>query len=147
MNAMSGMIATRTATVEDHDNLVKLAKTSKYTKDFSNAVMFSSPAAYAKGWIKLVENERREVLALSCVRHKSREPKTMLYFLVVAEECRGKNIASQLLDTVMASSPHKIMQLNVMKDNEALKFYQKLGFAIVGEAMGGTAYALEKEYV
>ena len=136
----------RRATIQDHDRLVKLAKQSKYTKDFSNAVMFSSPAAYDKGWIWLAENAQGEAVGLACVRHKSREPKTMLYFVVVDERERGHGIAFDLLKVVMQNAPHSRMQLNVMKDNEALKFYQKHGFQIVGEAIKGEAWALEKEW-
>lgn len=138
------MIGFKIAGQQDHEKILKLAKTSKYTKDFSNAVMFSSPAAYAKGWIRIAENEAGEVVGFTCVRHKVREPKTVLYFLNVREDVRKQNVAKMLLDLVMSDSPHKTMQLNVMKDNEAKGFYDRQGFQVTGEAINGQAHQMEK---
>lgn len=139
-------VRVRTATPADHDAIFKVAKTSKYTKDFSNRVMFSSDAAYEKGWIAVAETDEGEIIGFTCVRHKSREPKTMLYFITVRPDWGGHGIGRDLLDAVMAHSPHRVMELNVMKDNEALNFYLRLGFRIVGDAMGGQAHRLEKEW-
>lgn len=135
------------ASPEDHKDILQVAKISKYTKDFSNQVMFSSEAAYEKGWInKALIDESGPIIGFTCVRHKVREPKTMLYFIGVLPEFGGMGIGRSLLDFAMASSPHKTMELNVMKDNEALKFYERLGFRTVGEAMKGEALRLEKDW-
>lgn len=146
----------RPAYHQDHKEIVALAKRSKYTSDFSNAVMFSSERAYDNGWIKVAEkleetaNGRLQsgpIVAFTCVRHKTRVPETVLYFVQVAEEYRSLRLGEIMLDEVMRTGPHKTMRLNVMKDNErAIKFYERLGFAIVGEAIGGNAVAMTKEY-
>lgn len=135
----------RRATKEDHAAIVKVAKSSKYTRDFTNTVMFSSDAAYEKGWIRVMEHEG-EIVGFTCVRHKTRQPKTMLYFVAVAPEFRRNGLGWIMLEEAMAAGPHSTMELNVMKDNEALKFYERNGFRIVGEAMKGQAYRLEREF-
>lgn len=133
------------ATKADHKELVRIAKTSKYTKDFSNSLMFSSDVAYAKGWImKAILNGK--IVGLSCVRHK-RDGTTMLYFVTIDPECRSKGIGEKLLTWVMMRGPHQRMRLNVMKDNtKAIAFYDRLGFAVVGEAMKATAWQMEKTF-
>ena len=68
----------RAATPDDHPDILAVTKTSKYTKDFSNRVMFSSDAAYEKGWIMIAENPGTKMLGFTCVRHKVREPVTMV---------------------------------------------------------------------
>lgn len=136
----------RVATPADHDEIVKVAKTSKYTRDFSNRVMFSSDAAYEKGWIRVAEEDGK-IVGFTCVRHKVRDPKTMLYFVTVLPEYRRKGVAFLLLEETMHASPHTTMELNVMKDNEAaISFYNRHGFRIAGEAMGGEAHRLEREF-
>ena len=141
---MNTKILIRPATQDDHKELVKLAAQSKYTKDFSNALMFSSPAAYEKQWIACAEFEGK-LIGLACVRHKVRAPETMLYFLIVDKEFRKDGFGRDLLDIIMLNGPHKIMRLNVMKDNEAVGFYKKLGFKIISkDALKGEAYQMEK---
>ena len=135
----------RVATPDDHAAICVVAKTSKYTKDFSNRLMFSSDAAYAKGWI-LVAEHRGEILGFTCVRHKVREPVTMLYFITVHPDERGGFIGERLLKHVMQQSPHTCMALNVMKENRAVSFYERLGFKIAGDAFGGEAYRMVKEW-
>ena len=135
----------RRATVDDHKKLVKLAAQSKYTRDFSNAMMFSSEAAYEKGWILCVEDAKGDIVGLSCVRHKVRAPETMLYFLVVDAAHRKNGLAELLLNSVMLQGPHNTMRLNVMKDNDAVGFYNKLGFKVISdEALKGEAFQMEK---
>lgn len=137
----------RSATVEDHKALVALAKTSKYTKDFSNRMMFSSDAAYEKGWIRLAEEEDGTIIGFTCVRHKSRFPETMLYFIVVDPEYRSQGIGEILIKDAVQHAPTNMMRLNVMKDNtQAKKFYDRLGFTVAGVAIDGTAWSLEKEF-
>ena len=134
------------ATEADHEELVRLAKTSKYTKDFSNRVMFSSPVAYARGWIiKAVRDGK--IVGFSCVRHKVRQPEVMLYFIVVDPEFRSKGIGEFLIRHTMQSAPSRRMALNVMKDNDrAIAFYRRLGFQEDGEAMDGLALRLTREF-
>ena len=130
---------------DDHKELVAIAKTSPYTKDFSNALMFSSQAAYDKGWIMKASLDGG-VVGLTCVRHK-RNGVTMLYFVTVRPEHRSYGIGEKLLRWVMMRGPHDRMQLNVMKDNaKAVAFYLRLGFAVVGEAMKGQAHCMEKTF-
>lgn len=136
----------RAATEADHKELVKIAKSSEYTKDFSNRVMFSNTAAYEKGWIRVAVQLER-IVGFTCVRHKARTPETMLYFVTVDPEVRSQGIGEGLLNDVMEHGPHRLMALNVMKKNtRAVKFYKRLGFTIAGEAMDGNAHRMEREW-
>ena len=130
----------------EHDMILAIAKTSRYTKDFSNRVMFSSDAAYEKGWIKVAESDAGEIIGFTCVRHKTRQPETMLYFITIHPEWRGQGVGKIMLDEVMDDGPHSRMALNVMKDNEAVSFYENLGFERVGEAINGGAWRMEREW-
>lgn len=122
---------------------MKVAKQSPYTRDFSNHI-FSGPAMYEKNWIKVVENSSGTIEGFYCVRHKTREPATTLYFLGVDGLRRGNGIGERLLLELKADSPHRCIQLNVMKDNpRAIEFYYRHGFQAVGEAMKGKALKLE----
>ncbi len=137
---------TRLATVEDHPDILAIAKTSKYTKDFGNRLMFSSDAAYEKGWILVAVDILEVIVGFTCVRHKVREPVTMLYFITITPKERDKKIGELLLDDVMRRGPHTCMALNVMKENRAVSFYERLGFKIAGDAFGGEAYRMVKEW-
>ena len=131
---------------QDHKALVRFAAKSKYTRDFSNELMFSSEAAYNKGWILKCVDDEGNIIGMSCVRHKSREPVTMVYFIIVAESVRGMGIGRKLLKQLVKDGPHTTIQLSVMKDNtEAMQFYKRLGFKIVGETMKGKANLLQAE--
>lgn len=134
----------RDGRVEDHKELVKVAKTSPYTGDFSNRVMFSSDAAYDKGWIRVIYKDG-EILGYYCVRHKSRgEKATALYFITVRPEWRSKNLGLILLEDMKARSPAGIIQLNVAKKNEAARrFYERHGFTVTGESLGGAGWSME----
>jgi len=138
----------RAATPADHAELVKLAKTTEYTRDFSNKLMFSSDDAYAKGWIRVATIEG-DIVGFTCVRHKSRKPflETMLYFVVVDPAHRSQGIGELLLEDAMFHGPHTMMRLNVMKKNaRAVSFYKRLGFRIAGVSLEGHAYSMEREY-
>lgn len=134
-----------TALPDDHKKILQIAKQSKYTKDFGS-MMFSSPEAYAKGWIR-VALRGLDIVGFTCVRHKVRAPETVLYFITVDESARSQGVGWQLIEEAMASGPHKVMTLNVSKTNtRALEFYLRHGFKVVGEAIEGTAHAMRKEF-
>lgn len=135
----------RPATVEEHKEILDIAKTSKYTRDFGSH-MFSPPAAYEKGWIMVAVMKGR-IVGFTCVRHKVRAPETMLYFITVHPDHRSGLIGQRLLEHVMKEGPHTKMALNVMKENErAVAFYKRIGFWIAGEAMKGEAYRMERNF-
>ncbi len=135
----------RTATPADHKAILQVAKQSKYTKDFSNQVMFSSEAAYAKGWIR-VKEVGGEIVGFTCIREKVRSPETVLYFIGVHPKVTGCGIGQELIQDIMDRTKHRCMTLNVSKDNSAKQFYDKLGFSVVGESLKGTGFALKKEW-
>ncbi|YP_009966446.1 acetyltransferase [Pseudomonas phage vB_PaeS_PAO1_Ab19] len=136
----------RRATLDEHKAILQVAKQSKYTKDFSNQVMFSSPAAYEKGWICVAELDG-EIRGFYCIREKVRSPETVLYFIGVDQEAKGRGLGKQLIEHIMASTRHRRLALNVNKQNEeAQAFYQRLGFQVAGESLGGQGLALFKEW-
>lgn len=139
-------ITLRPAKSEDHDEILKIAKQSKYTKDFSNRVMFSSDDAYEKGWIRVAEVDGK-IVGFTCVRHAKRWPETILYFIGVDDEHKSQGIGEDMIHMVMASGPHSRMRLNVMKDNvRAQQFYERLGFEVSGVAINGEAWSMTKEF-
>lgn len=141
----------RLATKADHEEILRVAKQSVYTKDFSNTVMFSSDAAYEKGWIQIAREvtptgKELGCVGFTCVREKTRVPEVVLYFIGIDKGVQRQNIGSMLLENAMARSKHKTMSLNVAKDNQqAIDFYTKHGFIIRDDqALNGTGYNLVK---
>lgn len=136
----------RPARYEERDKLCALAKTSKYTKDFSNSQMFSGETHFAKGWIRVAEIDGR-IVGFTCVRHKvKRTAETVLYFVVVDPAQRGKGVGHALIQDMYDNSPYKTFTLNVMKTNfEAASWYYRMGWLVAGESLGGQALALRIE--
>lgn len=140
----------RSASTLDHVGLLKIAKTSPYTRDFGNRLMFSSDAAYDKGWIWLASQQLPDtgehVLGFTCVREKTRVDEVMLYFIVVDQTVRSMGLGEKLLRGLEERTTRSRVALNLLKENErAGQFYKRLGYKVVGEAMGGLAWRLHKE--
>ena len=138
------VIKIRPATQADHEVLLAIAKSHKATRDFGH-IMFSGEQAYQKGWIRLATlRDDTSVVGFTCVRHKVREPKTSLYYIVVAPSARRSGIGTELLADLKTSSPHRCIELSCMKDNQhALAFYAKHGFQTTGDALKGKGVHLE----
>lgn len=133
----------RPAKKEEHKAIIKVAVKSKFTSDFTNRLMFSSDAAYRKGWIWVAELGD-EIVGFTCVRHKIREPVTVLYFIGVHPNVRDQGIGRALMEQLVLESPHKCIHLNVIKTNiGAVKFYQDLGYKIIGSTMANQAHQME----
>ena len=131
---------------EDHKTLVKLANMSKFTAAFSS-IMFSSEESYEKGWIR-VAMYGDDIVALSCVRHKKREPKTVLYFLIVHPHVRGHRVGEKMLKDLEKQTPHNCLKFNVSKENpDARKFYARHGYRVTSNsAMHGTGWEMERSW-
>lgn len=130
----------------DHDAIVKLARQSKFVRDFSSH-MFSSEAAYEKKWIRVAMKGKR-IVGFTCVRHKVRAPETVLYFIGVDKDTQREGIGFELMRDLQDQSPHKRIALNVDKTNiEAIGMYTRLGYEIEhGDALNGTAHHMAKEW-
>lgn len=127
-----------------HKEIVKVAKLTKWTKDFSNQMMFSSSASYSKGWIK-VATLLGKIVGFACYREKARVPKTVLYFVGVQPDQQRKGIAWSLIEKVMKDSRHMTMELKCAKDNlDTHNYYLKKGFQDVGE--DDTYWMMEKNF-
>jgi len=127
------------APYEVHDEIVKLARLSPFTRDFSNH-MFSGEEAYKKGWIGMTRHHGspNNINGFVCVRHCSNRPYTSLYFIGVMENAKGTGISDALLNWVIDHTPHKQIRLGCMNDNmEGNNFYTKHGFTTVGEKYKG----------
>lgn len=131
---------------EHHRRICAMARTSPYTRDFGS-IMFSSEAAYEKGWIR-IGVVGRGIVAFTCVRHKTRSPETKLYFITVQPEYRGLGIGQQMMGDLEEQTPHRRIVLDVAKTNEdARRFYERLGYVVVSEnGIRGTAWTLAKEW-
>lgn len=137
----------RKAKFTEHAEIMKVAKLTKYTRDFSNH-MFSGEAMYSKGWINVALMEYQVqyngFVGFYCVRHKVRTPSTTLYFIGVIPEAQEMKVGTDLLQHMKDNSLYKCIELNCMKDNEpALKFYEKHKFQVTGESLGGKGLHLE----
>jgi ribosomal protein S18 acetylase RimI-like enzyme len=123
----------------DHLGILAIARTSQYTKDFGNEVMFSGPVHYDKEWIRVCIDASRPqtpptILGFTCFRVKVRAPKVKLYFLGVAPDHFREGVATRLVADLQEQLPatHPMIELSCARDNEAaLQLYTKLGFAIV----------------
>lgn len=135
----------REARVEEHDEIARLAKTSPYTRDFTNRVMFSSDAAYAKGWIRVLIKDKK-IIGFYCIRNKVRGDRaTKLYFITVHPDWRGKGVGEMLMLALMEQARRHggVIELDVAKDNRAKSFYDRHGFRVEhGEALGGAAWRM-----
>lgn len=130
----------------DHKALVKLASMSKFTSAFSS-IMFSSEESYKKGWIRVgVYGE--DIVAMTCVRHKVREPKTVLYFLIVHPHLRDHKVGALMLEDLEAQSPHNCLKFNVSKENpDAKRFYARHGYRVTSDtALNGMGWEMEKNW-
>ena len=130
----------------DHKRIVKLTSMSKFTSAFSS-IMFSPEAAYEKGWIR-VAIYGGDIVAVTCVRHKVREPKTVLYFLIVHPHIRGHKVGARMLKDLEEQTPHNCLKFNVSKENpDARKFYARHGYKVMhADAMRGTAWEMERSW-
>lgn len=109
--------------------------------------MFSGEHAYRKGWIRVALDPTDTIVGLTCVRHKVKAPETTLYYIVVRPGIRTRGIGTELIVDLMRQCPHPRIVLSCLKKNTpALKFYEKLGFNRVGEALKGEGYQLVKEW-
>lgn len=123
----------RAAMEKDHKDILKVSKLTKWTKDFSNQVMFSSSAAYEKGWIT-VARLGQQIVGFACFREKKRTPEVVLYFVGVSTERQGQGIGWRLVEDMMERVDHRILVLKCAKDNVgARRFYLNKGFAITAE--------------
>lgn len=135
----------RPARAEEHKKILEISKLSKYTKDFSNQVMFSSPAAYEKNWI-LVAEDQGEIIGFICFRVKMRKPETTLYFVGVREKRRGVGWAL-IMEMMRYAGDNLTLTLNCAKDNDiGNAFYARHGFEVTGESLKGTGYALRRVF-
>lgn len=135
------MVTITQASPDEHTALLAVAKQSKFTRDFSNQVMFSSRAAYLKGWIRKAVGLDGSVVGFTCVRHKVRSPETVLYFIAVDSDVRQRNVGRALFQDLLLQSPSGFVSFNVDNDNaEARAFYARLGCIDTGlPTIGGTA--------
>lgn len=119
------------ATEKQHDAIVAVARTTKYTSAYGN-IMFSSPEHYKRGWIYAAELDGK-VVGFACVRHLVRRPETNIYFVGVREDLRSKGCGARLLREIAHRSPHSRIVLKVATDNpRARSFYERIGFTLEG---------------
>jgi ribosomal protein S18 acetylase RimI-like enzyme len=122
----------RYAVVEEHREILGVAKQSKYTRDYSNMI-FSSTQNYENN-DTAIYTLRNKIIAFTNYRHLVRKPTTTLYFIGVDKEHQSKGLGEKLLHWAVTNSPHKHLTFKVSKDNEgAIKFYQRIGAEILDE--------------
>lgn len=115
---------------QDHGAICRVGRQTKWTKDVSNEMMFTSDAAYERGWIRVVE-ETGLIVGFSCIREKVRAPETALYFLGVHEKFRNLGLGWRMIQEFMGGSRHRLLALNCALDNNnARSFYLGKGFVI-----------------
>lgn len=124
------MLTCRPALYSEHQKIVSIAKQAKWTKAFSNEMMFSSPAHYARNWI-WVAQLGDDIVAYACIREKVRGGETVLYFVGVDNKHQGNDYGWVLLQAVMEKSVHARMILKCAYDNPAKRFYDRHGFGVL----------------
>jgi ribosomal protein S18 acetylase RimI-like enzyme len=117
-----------------HKELMQIAKQTKWTKDFSNQMMFG--ACYERGWVLGAwEQEGGPIVGFACYRIKVRVHETTLYFVGVDAASRGRGVGTELIRTIMANkAAHRTMVLKCAKDNlSAKKYYDGQAFSVASE--------------
>jgi ribosomal protein S18 acetylase RimI-like enzyme len=138
------MITVRPADETEHGEILQISKQSPYTRDFSNRMMFSSKASYDAGWIVVARREE-SIVGFYCIRIKKRSLATSLYFIGVGRDHRRLGIGNILMQNLISRTDcsGRELWLNVSKSNEPAKqMYDLLGFEVVGEGIGGTAWKM-----
>lgn len=148
----------RVATIDDHKALCKISRSHRAGQGFTNGLMFSGEFHYAKGWLRAIAKVDEkdvappgyplppgQVAGFTCFRQKSRTPETKLYYVLIDPACRRMGLGQLMLDDLISIS-QTYLALDCLKDNvEALAFYEKNGFQIVGESLKGKGYKLSKK--
>ena len=130
---MDNEIYIRYGEKHERKELIAIAKTSKHTSGFSNH-HYSGELIFEKNWI-IVAELKGEVVGFACVRHGTRNKYTSLYYMVVLEKARRLGVGRALLKKTAWDSPHDVIRLRVSLENQdALRFYQRIGFYMLGEA-------------
>lgn len=137
----------RPALADEHMRLLEIARSHPVGGSFSHT-MFSGPDMYKRGWIRaavgIVVGGPNRIAGFTCFRHKIRQPKTKLYYIIVDRPWRRRGVGQLLLTDLITESPHRCMELDCEKGNaEALAFYDRNGFARVGETKDGKRWVLE----
>lgn len=130
----------RNARWSEHNAICKIARQSKYTKDFSNMI-FSSEQCYQERRIRVL-TIRTAIIGFYCVRNRKRDGVTVLYFVGVDEERWGHGLGRLLMLDLHKRSTGTV-ELKVIKENPAVRLYQRLGYEIVGEAYKGAAHVMQ----
>lgn len=131
----------RLGDLDDHKKICAVAKQSPYTRDFSN-IIFSGPDCYEAGRV-IVMTRGENVLGFVSFRPRKRDEVTVLYFVGVTKEERGKGLGQRLLDDLWQRTSQDWIELKVMKDNPAGDFYLHRGFKTIGEAYEGKAHVMK----
>lgn len=116
-------MSVRYATISQHKDLVRLSKTSPFTKTFCDVRYIAE--YYQRGWIGVTDCGQGFI----CLRHCSRSTWTTIYYVTVAPEARGKGLGQQLVAWAERDSPHGELRCGVEKENiDARLFWARQGF-------------------
>lgn len=85
----------------------------------------------------LLVKEENEALGFASYEHNyNRKSVTRIHKIYVLPQTQGKGIGKILMEKIKdlaKENRSKVLSLNVNRSNNALSFYQKIGFQIVGE--------------
>lgn len=127
------MAKVHTATLDDKDGIIRVAKMNKYTKGVSNP-MFMNDASFDKGWVGVVRTKSGTVCGFTVVRHLVRYPYTSLYYVGVAPGHQGHGVGLSLVRWVMKHSPHGCIRLICEQENtDSVDWYKRHGFRVIEE--------------
>jgi ribosomal protein S18 acetylase RimI-like enzyme len=116
------------ATMDDHADIIAVARMSKYTSGAANP-HYLSEAAYGKGWVGIVRTKSGRLVGFTVVRHLIRDTYTSLYYIGTDPTYQGKGVGSSLVKWVLARSPHGRIRLICEHTNEqATEWYLRHGF-------------------
>lgn len=124
------------AEFEDHPAIKQLARQDKYSRDFCSvpSVGINTEHLYAVGGVgKAVVGKR--LVGFVNFKHLQRKPFSSIYYMGVDPNHRRQGVGGKLVQWVMDTSPHKIIQLTCYNANEAAqKFYHRLGFRVIEDS-------------
>ena len=121
----------RKATQDDLSAIKQIADANKATLGF--VMRPALQEAIARHWL-LVASMDNEIVGFCNYRHR-RDGQTTVYEICVSEAHRGKGIGRALI-TTLAQECQSCIRLKAIVDVPANRFYEHIGFVLVGVEVG-----------
>lgn len=128
------------ARLEDDDEVCRIAKLSRYTKDFASHRFYRTDIeqTYANKEVG-VAKRGREIVGFVYCKHLKMRPMSVIHFMGVAPGVQGLGVGRALLEWGLAQSPHRYVELSCEHSNTVgMAFYTACGWKPLRTGAYGT---------